>query len=405
MDYYQSDIFKNTLKVVRKLYPEGPKQNSLWIRAEGKIDLLDLSGNGVAQWAAALYLIDLKYIENNNGISWKKLVDAMLSDHSGNKALLSLHKEIDMLSQKQIEPINIEENKEVLFFDFDWVCQYLMEGNCVLVLGPELASINIEGVKMPLLKHFSSSLEKELSKKAEGKTNHDTERQYDLSYVALCLSQTIMGAYRTMALKRRMRKFYETHCIENTPIPEVYSLLAKLPFHLVINTAPDHFMQQAFEKEKKGSTFFHYDYHKNKNNSAKIPENDKQNPIVYNLFGDFSNEKSLVLTKEDELDFINGILQDVSRLPDAITKQLNKDKIYLFLGFDTQTWHLPLLLRTLLPFGNDSAFYLEPKPQEKQIWSRLFYEQSFNFNFIAQDYRDYVQKLWKSFNKLEKDYS
>lgn len=390
------------LSIARDLYPQGPTQHALWRRAQGKIDLLDSSGSGVKQWADALSYINSPNASLNKGISWETLVCTMLDDNPGNETLLSFQKDLAMNPKSQSMSLEEEKNQEEPFFDFEWVCQYLVEGKCVLVLGPELASITIKGVNMPLLKHFSSSLEKELNHRAVGKPHHVSEMWHDLSYIALCFLQTVRGAYKTMVLKRRMQKFYETYCTENTSIPKIYKLLAKLPFHLVINTTPDHFMHQAFKHEKKGSVLFHYDYHKNKENVSEIPENSKQNPIVYNLFGDYTNEKSLVLTKGDELDFINGILQDVSRLPNAITKQLTKDKIYLFLGFDTQTWHLPLLLRTLLPPDNNSAFYLEPQSHEVLVWSRLFYEQSFNFNFIAQDYSSYIWKLLKSFEKLEK---
>ncbi len=48
------DVWKAFTEVAAELYPEGPNQNALWERAEGKTEDLDIYGSGLQRWHSAI---------------------------------------------------------------------------------------------------------------------------------------------------------------------------------------------------------------------------------------------------------------------------------------------------------------------------------------------------------------
>ncbi len=68
------------------LYPAGPRQDEIWIRAGGNISLLHLSGTGVAQWFSALEKMRL----GGGGLTLEQLVRSAAEDYPDNVALNQL---------------------------------------------------------------------------------------------------------------------------------------------------------------------------------------------------------------------------------------------------------------------------------------------------------------------------
>ena len=71
-----------------------------------------------------------------------------------------------------------------------------------------------------------------------------------------------------------------------------------------------------------------------------------ENPLVYNLFGSLDETESIVLTEEDQLEFIRNVVKDDPRIPEEILGQFDHRKTYLFFGFDLENWQFRLLLHT-----------------------------------------------------------
>lgn len=67
------------------LYPTGPVHDGIWARAGGKVSQLNLSGNGLAQWHAALTRASL-----GGELTLKRLASAALEDYPGVEALRKL---------------------------------------------------------------------------------------------------------------------------------------------------------------------------------------------------------------------------------------------------------------------------------------------------------------------------
>lgn len=73
-------------QIMADLFPLGPTDQDIWLRANGDVSRLKLSGNGRAQWFAALRLISL----GGGGISRESLIDAALDEFPAHRELRAL---------------------------------------------------------------------------------------------------------------------------------------------------------------------------------------------------------------------------------------------------------------------------------------------------------------------------
>ena len=78
-----------------------------------------------------------------------------------------------------------------------------------------------------------------------------------------------------------------------------------------------------------------------------IPE-DPNKPLIYNLFGDIENYKSLVLSENDIADFLITVVSSATSLPNTLISELKKGGTLLFLGFGIRHWYLRVLLKIFL---------------------------------------------------------
>lgn len=74
-------------QIMPDLFPIGPTDQDIWLRAGGDISRLNLSGNGRARWFAALRLISLG---GGGGISRESLIDAALDEFPAHRELRAL---------------------------------------------------------------------------------------------------------------------------------------------------------------------------------------------------------------------------------------------------------------------------------------------------------------------------
>jgi hypothetical protein len=74
---------------------------------------------------------------------------------------------------------------------------------------------------------------------------------------------------------------------------------------------------------------------------------DKDNPLVYHLFGRLDIPESLVLTEDDYFDFLIGVTKNRKEIPGKVTRALS-DSSLLFLGFRMDEWDFRILFRGLM---------------------------------------------------------
>jgi hypothetical protein len=73
-------------QIMPDLFPLGPMDQDIWLRAGGDLSRLRMSGNGRSQWFAALRLISL----GGGGISRESLIDAALDEFPAHRELKEL---------------------------------------------------------------------------------------------------------------------------------------------------------------------------------------------------------------------------------------------------------------------------------------------------------------------------
>ena len=259
------------------------------------------------------------------------------------------------------------------------------ETRCILMIGPKLARIRKENEWLPLVEELAVYLCDFLDQ--EGVT-YDPGSKDILPYISQKFLN-IKGA-RRVDLEDLTKDFYET----NTPkMPEVYRHLAKLPVSIIINVNPDNFIQQALREEGKQCVSLHYNFRRETSHSIDIEKISVENPLVYNLFGSLEETESIVLTEEDQLEFIRNVVKDDPRIPEEILGQFDHRKTYLFFGFDLENWQFRLLLDGLRLREENTTVSPRLKKYPISEATKSFYEERFNFQFVDKEIDDFLGEL------------
>jgi hypothetical protein len=72
-----------------------------------------------------------------------------------------------------------------------------------------------------------------------------------------------------------------------------------------------------------------------------------ERPLVYHLFGRFSQPESLVVTEDDHFDFLKGAARNSKLIPNFVQRAM-ADSALLFLGYQLEEWSFRVLFRSLL---------------------------------------------------------
>lgn len=283
---------------------------------------------------------------------------------------------------------------------YDWaeLLYAIKNKKCILVLGPYLSTaLNSEGKEQPLIELLAEELA--ASKQLEGKS---LLNRHDLAFVA---EEYYKAVKSQIKLQVKVEQFYGRH----QALCSVSEKIAKFPFYLIINTAPDNLIVKAYQKN--GIPCDH-DYYNFRNPAEKMPfDKESSQPFVYNLMGfagmqnQFSAAESLVLTEKDRLKFMEHILQKEWKIPAAIAKELNNSKMFIFLGFRFEHWYLRTMMYTLKMKALQDNVHtnnqenIEPSftPQFEPLQdsTKLFYYNQFNTFFIQENEQAFLDILWK----------
>ncbi|MFK7908341.1 MAG: SIR2 family protein, partial [Chitinophagales bacterium] len=218
-------------------------------------------------------------------------------------------------------------------------------GNCILMLGPAVSSREQNHQFTPFSQLFAEELAEELE---EEKVDYAKEHRQNLSYISQLYEK--INDVSPLDAVYAAKDFYKAQAQQPNSI---HQTLAELPFHLILNTTPDDLMFKAMRKAGNFQTHHqHYNFSKNKSKKADFDkdaetnwdEPTKSNPLIYNLFGFYEVPASLVLSQTQQVVFTSAVVSKNPRIPTAISSQFDGSKTYLFLGFDWEEWHLPLLL-------------------------------------------------------------
>ena len=194
----------------------------------------------------------------------------------------------------------------------------LQNCECILVLGPEVATLERAGKRVSLQILLTEYLTAELQRR-----NPDLRLilRPSLAYVAKTLEDAIFvqevlkkpNYSRENAraeLTGLIAQFYGQYSFADFP---VYRQLARMPFHFVVETSPAPYLAQALDDENKFDAKCYYYHYANPTHNNGIRIQDKQiksdAPLVYQLFGSAEQPDSMIITERDQLAFLDAILQ------------------------------------------------------------------------------------------------
>lgn len=264
----------------------------------------------------------------------------------------------------------------------------IRKGKCLLLLGAGASTLTKNGVTRPLTEWLALELSEQLRK--DQHPIEDSESS-SLLYVA---TEFMLHFKSTVALQREVERFYREQAKQPN---ELLRAIAKLPFSLVINTAPDVLLEKAWLGEFKEVRKTYYSLHKERSKEEadlQIEDPTGDRPLLYNLFGSVEDSASLVLTEKDRLKFIEDIIQHNNAIPNAILKEFKEDKVVLFLGFDFEQWHLRILPKKIFQKEEINNSVLVPNGgQSLSKGAMVFYEKQYKMDFLPEDSLAFVQEL------------
>ena len=282
--------------------------------------------------------------------------------------------------------------------NWDDLCKDLNRKRCVLFLGTSVPLYSAGNDKVDFYSLASLVLSQQLIK---NNFEFDQSQSQNLYYVAQKFV-AFKKNYRTR-LEDEIADVYKTEVEKlkaesGEAIPALYKTILLLPWHTIVNMQPDNFFESAL-KPAEVFSFYHY---KNKDIDLTV---DKDKFLVYNLFGTVVKDKSdyrvdsLVVTEEDQVEFVRNIVSGNPRVPECVISRLDNEKTYIFLDCNLENWYFRLLME-MLKIHKDSHT-LSPR-YKSLIFSPPtveFYKNRYGFVFITNNSEEFVNRLWDEYKK------
>jgi hypothetical protein len=250
------------------------------------------------------------------------------------------------------------------------------EGQCVLILGPELA----------------------VNKKGEGYKSHfrELKKNKSLGIEEYYESDNLFSFSDDLGLRntRTAVKDYYQHSGD----PVLLDMIARLKFSLIINLCPDNSIETTYKN--KGIAFESGYFIKPPNNSkfADLPAPSKEKPVIYNIFGSIKNDPSLILTHSKLYETIEYLLPENS-LPKKIEEFLNLANSFVLLGVKFDSWYYQLICHKLrLKQGNDIRTNLGTGYSEQNNSVSMVVKKSFGLLFTPENPVQSIEKIISSCN-------
>lgn len=225
----------------------------------------------------------------------------------------------------------------------------IAENRCILMLGPDASSVQINGKYQALTK----LLAKEMSKAINPVYQNNIDKS-NLTQV----SQYYWKDYKRNSLEAKVKSFYKNWEKKTT---RLHKNLAVLPFYLAIISSPDKMFFNAMKQAKKEPIIDWYHFNNKRTRTVNMGTVD--NPLLFYLYGCVEDPTSLVLSENDLMTFFRSLISKTFNLPGQVQSELQKkEKSFLFLGFGFKNWYLRILFDFLfhkIEPKNELSFSLE----------------------------------------------
>lgn len=213
--------------------------------------------------------------------------------------------------------------------NWDILLHELETGKCVLCVGPDVFSAA-----------DNERMERALADTLRARSHELGIRVYDDGWFHYLPQRDEVATWF------QIKRFYDTQL---PPAPEaVFSAIAQLPFHLVLNFSPDYRLREAFRREGRAFEFDCF-YKTPELNHQRLPERyvpDKDKPLIFNMLGEIDDKDSLVMTYDDLFGFMEAFFEK-KRLPAAVKLKIQQATHFIFLGMPLDKWYFHLFMRML----------------------------------------------------------
>jgi len=208
--------------------------------------------------------------------------------------------------------------------DWDDIINSIKEEKCILFVGPESV------MKAPGLPYHQELV------KSPGLQDNDYFKYIARDEMFL-LSQNF---YRGKLVSR-----FKNYCQQNAFYDDTYKSITAIPFHTIVSVTRYPFLVQSFINNN--IDFQHRWFSKIFDKSKTEEDIDAPSsamPLVYNLFGRFDVDESLLLTHNDLFDYLTKLLSE-NAIPTKLKEIVKSSNQIIFLGFKFERWYVQLLLR------------------------------------------------------------
>lgn len=250
---------------------------------------------------------------------------------------------------------------------------FIQKGNCTPILGPGLVD-PIIGSHREIAQHWAEDFHYPMFPYERG----------SLPQVAQFLSVDQYAFFPKDALERHLRdhiqKMFSTELPkemlnENTAIDELITIIganrrkripwdaylvsASLPVSVYITANYNNLLESALEEAGKMPRTlispWNDDVNMREPMYAKYEDYSPtpEAPLVYHLFGRFSEPDSVVLTEDDYFKYLIGVTKNSDLVPTSVQEALT-NKALLFLGFRLDDWNFRVLYHSLLSFEGEA---------------------------------------------------
>jgi hypothetical protein len=182
----------------------------------------------------------------------------------------------------------------------------------------------------------------------------------------------------------------------------VHNVLAALPFSIVLTTNFDKLMELAFTRAGKEQQVATYRISGDRVRYFGVKLPTPSRPLVYKLHGDVDDQVSMLITEDDVIGFLAGVLLRDPPLPEQI-EMIFRSNSLLFIGYSLKDWNIRVLLRALR--GNDSgmhSFAIQKRPSRAAVakeWeATVMHLRKGSLYCYDMDAIEFANTLYETFN-------
>jgi SIR2-like protein len=220
--------------------------------------------------------------------------------------------------------------------DWDKLLRHISKGKCTPFIGSDACA----GLYPP---------KSDRAQKWSDEEDYPLDDRTELARVAQFLA---VRDYPARPIERLVEEFESIQSPDFSDPYEVHSVLADLPVPVYITTNYDNFMSQAFEKKlmKRNVQSEYCRWRDGSNSSPSVFSGEYKpspaNPVVFHLYGRIDEERSLVLTENDYLQFLVNVTRSEKLIPPVIQGAITDGSI-LFLGYQLDEWDFRVLFHII----------------------------------------------------------